>query len=377
MQEIIKPRKKYTEAEDLLKREGGATAVPSNAVCVMLRRKGQLVTAFFQKGQLEQIHVYGDERNKEQPQLGEVYLGKVTRVAENLGAAFVDVQKGISCYLSLGNDLGVSLLEKGMLYRTNRTGNAPIKAGDELLVQVTREALKTKLPAVNGKITNCENIEMLRQKADHALCYTKLVQVMPGWLYFLQECLKEEESFQVITDDAEIQAQLKNYRERSMNFDGIQLRYYEDARVSLTSLYSIETHLSQLTARQVWLKCGGYLVIDHTEAMTVIDVNSGKCIRKDSPEELTQLVNKEAGEEVFRQLRLRNLSGMILVDFVNIKDKEQREQFFQELRTMAQQDPVPTKVHDITALGIVEITRKKVSHPLAEQLQGNKKVNQN
>ena len=193
----------------------------------------------------------------------------------------------------------------------------------------------------------------------------------------MQECLKEEESFQVITDDAEIQAQLKNYRERSMNFDGIQLRYYEDARVSLTSLYSIETHLSQLTARQVWLKCGGYLVIDHTEAMTVIDVNSGKCIRKDSPEELTQLVNKEAGEEVFRQLRLRNLSGMILVDFVNIKDKEQREQFFQELRTMAQQDPVPTKVHDITALGIVEITRKKVSHPLAEQLQGNKKVNQN
>ncbi len=377
MQEIIKPRKKYTEAEDLLKREGGATAVPSNAVCVMLRRKGQLVTAFFQKGQLEQIHVYGDERNKEQPQLGEVYLGKVTRVAENLGAAFVDVQKGISCYLSLGNDLGVSLLEKGMLYRTNRTGNVPIKAGDELLVQVTREALKTKLPAVNGKITNCENIEMLRQKADHALCYTKLVQVMPGWLYFLQECLKEEESFQVITDDAEIQAQLKNYRERSMNFDGIQLRYYEDARVSLTSLYSIETHLSQLTARQVWLKCGGYLVIDHTEAMTVIDVNSGKCIRKDSLEELTQLVNKEAGEEVFRQLRLRNLSGMILVDFVNIKDKEQREQFFQELRTMAQQDPVPTKVHDITALGIVEITRKKVSHPLAEQLQGNKKVNQN
>lgn len=375
MQEIIKPRKKYTEAEDLLKREGGATAVPSNAVCVMLRRKGQLVTAFFQKGQLEQIHVYGDERNKEQPQLGEVYLGKVTRVAENLGAAFVDVQKGISCYLSLGNDLGVSLLEKGMLYRTNRTGNVPIKAGDELLVQVTREALKTKLPAVNGKITNCENIEMLRQKADHALCYTKLVQVMPGWLYFLQECLKEEESFQVITDDAEIQAQLKNYRERSMNFDGIQLRYYEDARVSLTSLYSIETHLSQLTARQVWLKCGGYLVIDHTEAMTVIDVNSGKCIRKDSPEELIQLVNKEAGEEVFRQLRLRNLSGMILVDFVNIKDKEQREQFFQELRTMAQQDPVPTKVHDITALGIVEITRKKVSHPLAEQLQGNKKVN--
>lgn len=376
MQEIIKPRKKYAEAEDLMKREGGATAVPFNSVCVMLRRKGQLVTAFFQKGQLEQIHVYGEGSHKDQPQLGEVYLGKVTRVAQNLGAAFVDVQRGISCYLSLGSDLGVSLLEKGMLHRTNRTGNVPIKAGDELLVQVTREALKTKLPAVSGKITKCENIEMLREKADHALCYTKLVQVMPGWLHFLQECQKEgKQSLQVITDDAEIQAQLKQEQDRPMNFDEVQLRYYEDARVSLAALYSIETYLSQLTARQVWLRCGGYLVIDHTEAMTVIDVNSGKCIRKDSPEELIQLVNKEAGEEVFRQLRLRNLSGMILVDFLNIRDKEQREQFFQELRRMAQQDSVPTKVHDITALGIVEITRKKVSHPLSEQLQYNKKVN--
>lgn len=376
MQEIIKPRKKYAEAEDLMKREGGATAVPFNSVCVMLRRKGQLVTAFFQKGQLEQIHVYGEGSHKDQPQLGEVYLGKVTRVAQNLGAAFVDVQRGISCYLSLGSDLGVSLLEKGMLHRTNRTGNVPIKAGDELLVQVTREALKTKLPAVSGKITKCENIEMLREKADHALCYTKLVQVMPGWLHFLQECQKEgKQSLQVITDDAEIQAQLKQEQERPMNFDEVQLRYYEDARVSLAALYSIETYLSQLTARQVWLRCGGYLVIDHTEAMTVIDVNSGKCIRKDSPEELIQLVNKEAGEEVFRQLRLRNLSGMILVDFLNIRDKEQREQFFQELRRMAQQDSVPTKVHDITALGIVEITRKKLSHPLSEQLQCNKKVN--
>ena len=376
MQEIIKSRKKYAEAEDLMKREGGATAVPFNSVCVMLRRKGQLVTAFFQKGQLEQIHVYGEGSHKDQPQLGEVYLGKVTRVAQNLGAAFVDVQRGISCYLSLGSDLGVSLLEKGMLHRTNRTGNVPIKAGDELLVQVTREALKTKLPAVSGKITKCENIEMLREKADHALCYTKLVQVMPGWLHFLQECQKEgKQSLQVITDDAEIQAQLKQEQERPMNFDEVQLRYYEDARVSLAALYSIETYLSQLTARQVWLRCGGYLVIDHTEAMTVIDVNSGKCIRKDSPEELIQLVNKEAGEEVFRQLRLRNLSGMILVDFLNIRDKEQREQFFQELRRMAQQDSVPTKVHDITALGIVEITRKKVSHPLSEQLQYNKKVN--
>ena len=374
MQEIIKPRKNYTEAEDLLKREGGATAVPSNAVYLILHRKGQFVAALFQEGKLDQIHVYGDEKSKGQVQLGEVYLGKVTRVAENLGAAFVDVQKGVSCYLSLGSDQGVSLLEKDKLYRTNRPGNVPIKAGDELLVQVTREALKTKLPTVSGTIIDSENSDALREKADHALCYTRLVQVMPGWMQFLQEYLEnKEEILQVITDDAEIFAQLTNYRAHSSQAGNMQLRFYEDSRVSLSTLYSIETHLSQLTARQVWLKCGGYLVIDPTEAMTVIDVNSGKCLRKDSPEELTQLVNKEAAEEVFRQLRLRNLSGMILVDFVNISDREQRNLFFQELRKMAQQDPVPTRVHDITALGIVEITRKKVSHTLAEQLKDHGK----
>lgn len=371
MAELIKPRKNHTESEDLLQREGGATAVPSNNMVLLLSRKGQIVAAAFTDGSLMQLHIYPDASHTAQVQLGEVYLGKVTRVAENLGAAFVDVQKGVSCYLSLGEDKGVSLLEKGKLYRTNRKETSPIKAGDELLVQVTRETLKTKLPALSGIVTNCEDLLALREKADHALCYARLVQVAPGWLNFVREekeRLAPEEGLQILTDDAGMYACLKEYQ-AALPSNLVKLRYYEDTKVSLSTLYSMETLLSQLTAKQVWLKCGGYLVIEHTEAMTVIDVNSGKCLRKDSPEELTLLVNNEAAEEVFRQLRLRNLSGMILVDFVNIRDREQREQFFQKLRQMAKGDRVPTKVHDITALGIVEITRKKVSHTLAEQLR--------
>lgn len=372
MTELIKPRKNHTESEDLLQREGGATAVPSNNMVLLLPRKGQIVAAAFKDGSLRQLHIYPDTSHTAQVQLGEVYLGKVTRVADNLGAAFVDVQKGISCYLSLGEDKGVSLLEKGKLYRTSRKEISHIKAGDELLVQVTREALKTKLPALSGVLTDCGDLPALREKADHALCYARLVQVAPGWLNFMkeeQERLGAEEVLQVLTDDGSIYARLQEYRTALPDSERLQLRYYEDAKVSLSTLYSMETLLSQLTSKQVWLKCGGYLVIEHTEAMTIIDVNSGKCLRKDSPEELTLLVNNEAAEEVFRQLRLRNLSGMILVDFVNIKEKEQREQFFQKLRQMAKEDRVPTKVHDITALGIVEITRKKVSHTLVEQLR--------
>lgn len=369
MQEIIKPRKKNMDADELLKREGGATAVPSNAIVLFLRRREQIVAAYFENHQLQQIHIYPGENDDTQVQIGEVYLGKVTHVAQNLGAAFVDVQKGLSCYLPLGQDLGVTLLEKEKLYRTNRTGMTAVKAGDELLVQVTREALKTKLPMVSGNVNNREENEKLRERASHARCYTKLAEVAPGWLGFLEEQLaRTEEPLQILTDDRLLYARLQEYQKTLTEEATVKLRYYEDGRVSLTALYSIETHLSQLTSRQVWLKCGGYLVIDHTEAMTVIDVNSGKCLRKNSTEELTQLVNGEAAEEVFRQLRLRNISGMILVDFVNIQDRERRDNFFRKLRRMAQLDPVSTTVHDITALGIVEITRKKVSLSLAEQL---------
>ena len=120
---------------------------------------------------------------------------------------------------------------------------------------------------------------------------------------------------------------------------------------------------------RVWLKSGGYLVIEPTEALTVIDVNTGKYEEGKNPEDTYRKVNLEAAEEVALQLRLRNLSGIIIVDFINMRAASDNAQLLHVLKALVKQDKVQTTVIDMTPLGLVEITRKKISKPLREQLQ--------
>ena len=109
-------------------------------------------------------------------------------------------------------------------------------------------------------------------------------------------------------------------------------------------------------------------MIQQTDAFVAVDVNSGKYSSKKQPQEIYKKINLEAADALVRQLRLRNLSGMILVDFINMKKQEDQEELFAHLRTLAANDPIETMVIDITPLGIVEITRKKTRKPLAEQI---------
>ena len=106
--------------------------------------------------------------------------------------------------------------------------------------------------------------------------------------------------------------------------------------------------------------------------MTVIDVNTGKFSEKKGVEETFIKINQEAALEVARQLRLRNISGIIVVDFINLSSFQHRKALMQQLREACSRDVVPTQVVDITPLGLVEITRKKVRKPLAEQLRKKK-----
>ena len=118
----------------------------------------------------------------------------------------------------------------------------------------------------------------------------------------------------------------------------------------------------------MWLKHGGYLIIQPTEALTVIDVNSGKNISRMKNENGIMKINLEAAEEAAKQIRLRNLSGIILIDFINLEQQENINTLLKEFRSMLAQDPVQTSLIDITPLNLVEITRKKVHKPLAEQV---------
>ena len=176
----------------------------------------------------------------------------------------------------------------------------------------------------------------------------------------------ETANWEIVTDQLSMQEPLERYcREHEID---VSVRLYQDDTLSLSVLYSIESKLETALASRIWLKSGGYLVIEPTEALTVIDVNTGKYEAGKEPQETYRRINLEAAEEVAIQLRLRNLSGIIVVDFINMQASYNRE-LLEYLRALVQKDKIQTDVVDMTPLGLVEITRKKMSRPLREQFR--------
>jgi ribonuclease G len=130
----------------------------------------------------------------------------------------------------------------------------------------------------------------------------------------------------------------------------------------------IEIELSRALDKKVWLKSGGYIVIEHTEALTVIDVNTGKYVGRSSLEETTVKINLEAVREIVYQLRLRNIGGIIIIDFIDMKSEENRDKVYQALVEALRQDRSKTTICKISELGLVEMTRKRVRESLARSI---------
>jgi ribonuclease G len=123
--------------------------------------------------------------------------------------------------------------------------------------------------------------------------------------------------------------------------------------------YGIETEIEKSLERKVWLKKGGYIVIDHTEALVAIDVNTGRFTGKKSQEETILKTNLEAAEEIARQLRLRDMGGIIVIDFIDMEQETSKRQVLDILRTAMRRDRARTKVYAISELGLVEMTRQR------------------
>lgn len=391
-----------------------------NKILSLLVKENRLVfaSAFLPKGGL----------------LNNIYIGKVTNIVKNIDAAFVEIFSGQICFLPLKECQNAILV--------NRTCDGRLCVGDEIIVQVVKEAVKTKQPVLSANLsftgsycvvttgkrrlgfssklteekktalknyletinpdtdrepfgyvlrTNCrelhddyeplkKELESLTAQAKEILktaryktCYSRLFAAPASYLSVLQS-LYQSEYDEIVTDSQEIYETLCHFC--SQESDGKfkfskKIRLYEDPMLPLQKLYCVETRLSEALSKNVWLKSGGYLVIEPTEALTVIDVNTGKSIGKKKAEEHYFKINMEAAAEIALQLRLRNLSGMILVDFINMQSKEQEEALVQRLKMLLKEDSVKTDVIDITGLGLVEITRKKKNKPLWEQLREN------
>lgn len=358
--------------------------------------------------------------------VGDIYIGKVQNISRNINAAFVDLG---SKYLTF-----LPITDAATAFVVNRKPDGSLKPGDELLVQVTKEPMKTKLAGVTTRLSlpgqyavvgiktggakselqvsakldaakqahfreseglkqlserfrlivrtntgTLDNEEPLLEEAEaladalqHIMeiapsrtCYSCLYRNKPDYVSFVENAYRTEYE-EVITDLPEVYDTLLEPCRKA----DIPLRLYEDSLLPLYKLYSVEQRLQELTDKKVWLKSGGYLVIEPTEALISIDVNTGKYESGKDKEETFYRINREAAEMIAVHLRARNLSGMILVDFINLKSREREAELLGYMRTLLKQDPVPARALDITALGLMELTRKKVSPSLAEQLKG-------
>ena len=374
--------------------------------------------------------IFANFQTTEQEQLGSIYIGKVKNVVENLNAAFVEIASKEICYLPLKDAKNPFII--------NRAYDGRILQGDEILVQVTRAPLKTKQASVTCDIQiynehfvlslqkgiqfskkieaakqnelkemlqekygkNCEvtgvlfrtkaasisEIELfasfeglydewmiMLQTAKHRTCFTCIRKQTSYALDCLETFIPAEEYEEIITDDKEIYEEISSWAK----IHNKNLRLYQDTKFPLTGLYALTTKVEEALKKRVWLKSGAYLVIEHTEALTTIDVNTGKYEKKKDMTEAHHNVNMEAAEEIALQLRLRNISGIIIVDFINCQDAEQKNSLMKYLKTLVKQDRIPTKVIDMTPLGLVEITRKKELKPLYEQVQVHMNGNKN
>ncbi len=432
-----------------------------SSALLIIERKGQVLSLLYRENRLEQVKVHDkkwkesensvmnisetDEKPKTDfPVLESIYIGKVKNVVPTLDAAFVEIEKGILGFLPLKNARNPII--------TNREYDGRLLAGDEILVQVEKEAIKTKdagltcnlsftgkylvlttgkqnlgfslkLPAEtkekwkqiieDGKyeeILRRENAGMvvrtnvsslmtetadsipgakketgmtgenrfrkefeellllktkILKEASYRTCFSCLFSPMEGFLTDIRD--SHEASFdKIMTDNLLIYQRI---RETFPDMENVEL--YQDSRISLSKLYSVETRLKEALEEKVWLKSGAYLVIQQTEALTVIDVNSGKVQKKHPKDDIYHIINKEAAEEIARQLSLRNLSGIIVIDFISQNTKEQDAGLLSYLKHLVKKDSVKTNVIDMTPLGLVEVTRKKVCKSLREQIKVN------
>ena len=395
---------------------------------LLLEREGKILTLLFHGNRLYRA----DACDPKGVLLNNIYIGKVKNVVHNIQAAFVEFTPGMLCFLPLkeldrplltnrkfdgrlvaGDEIVLQIRSEAQ--KTKEAGaschlsfpgkyivltsgkrhigySSRLSETDRKRLREFAEGCSSFLEAEKeygvmfrtsaGELEDFSLLEkellrlkeegdILQKYAMHRTCFSLLKKAPVLWLKNLQDydSLAYEK---ILTAHPGIYREAKEYLEKYQPEEVDKLVFYEDALLPLYKLYSVEARLSEALDRKVWLKSGGYLVIDRTEALTCIDVNSGKYVGKKSGDESYFHINLEAAEEIAVQLRLRNLSGIIIIDFINMKAKEKNRQLMNSLKKFLDKDPVRTSVVDMTPLGLVEVTRKKEKKSLWEQLRREK-----
>ena len=386
--------------------------------------------ALIENGVLQEVHV---ERESRRGLVGNIYLGKVIRVLPGMQAAFIDINLEKAAFLHASDINTKLILNKGDVPADHVPDiRALVHEGQQIVVQVIKDPLGTKGARLTTDITVAARYLVLMPNADHAGISqriedpkerNRLKDIITPYCSdehgFIVRTAAEGADEKELKHDAEFlrrvwkkvqerkqRKQMKTpiYQDLSLafrvlrDFVGIELEriridskltyeqlleFTEEFVPNLTpvlecypgerpifDLFDVENEIQRSLHRRIELKSGGYLIIDQTEAMTTIDINTGGFVGHRNLEETIFNTNLEATQAIARQLRLRNLGGIIIVDFIDMNTTEHQKRVLHSLDVAMAKDNVKHSISNFSKLGLVEMTRKRTRESLEHILCG-------
>ncbi|HLQ25267.1 MAG TPA: ribonuclease G [Acidiferrobacterales bacterium] len=380
--------------------------------------------AVVENGVLQEVHI---ERTRNRGIAGNVYKGKIRRILPGMQAAFVDIGLERAAFLQ-GSDIKHPYVSNEDVDHGGQPIRELLHDGQEIIVQVVKDPLGTKgarlttqitLPArylvympyskhigISQKIEDDSARERLRNaiksvmeegeeggyilrtmaeavseeelkndirylRKAWSVTRERISTAQPSSLVHEDLTLAMRAMRDLIKDNVEkVRIDSRETFQKACDFarefipevEG-RIEYYPGER-PIFDLYSVEDEIHKALERRVLLKSGGYLIIDQTEAMTTIDVNTGTYVGRKNLEETLFKTNLEAAQAIARQLRLRNLGGIIIVDFIDMTDDDHKRQVLRALEKALARDRTKLYVTEMSLLGLVEITRKRTRESL-------------
>jgi ribonuclease G len=371
------------------------------------------------------------ECSEEQRRAGNIYRGKVENVLPGMQAAFVDIGEEKNAFIYIDDVIPKDGDSEAVEELKNLSITDLLHEGQEIMVQMIKEPIGTKGARVVTQITIPGRYLVLIPSVDYIGISRRIENEAererlkaivakfkaPGAGLIIRTAAEEIEASEIQSDYEfligvwkKIQKKTKKgacpallYRDHDLLYRILRdylskdinrllvddLEAYEKAqelaknlapslknRVQLYtgesllfSAYNVEAQLEKSLKRKVWLDCGAYLIFDQTEALSVIDVNTGKFTGSTSLKDTVFQTNLMATAEIARQIRLRNLAGIIIIDFIDMVSDEERDQVTEKLKTEFERDKTKVNILGFTSLGLLELTRKKVKQSLREVLQ--------
>jgi len=378
--------------------------------------------ALISQGEVQELLI---ERAQNRGYVGNIYLGKVVRVLPGMQSAFIDIGLDKSAFIHIADIHGnheqpiekvvfdgqtilvqvlkdplgtkgarlttnISIAGRNLVYLPNDEKDGQIGISQKITEEENRETLKNRVKTIlpssfKGSVivrTSAEEAsdEDLREDLNYLvrswekihtntlrLPVTSMVYQELTLIERVMRDIAEEKTTQIRIDSAENFKKLREFTNTFIPNIVDKIVLYRGER-PLFDLFDVENEINLALNRRVNLKSGGYLMIDQTESMTTIDVNTGSYIGAKTFVDTIYKTNLEAAKAIARQLRLRNLGGIIIVDFIDMHIEEHQTLVLNELKKNLELDRVKTSVSSFSSLGLVEMTRKRTRESLAHQL---------